>query len=430
MCYDDKLNNSKHNRVLSFLILLLMGIVFQFPNLPIPGRFTFILFGLILITLIFNRYIKFIKTQVIFCLGINFYLIIISCVSILCTINAYDWNLTSILKQFLYYQAYLFLFCSAGVFIYALNRFNAFNTFIVSHIIYFAIGYLLILGINMSFLNAKDMIVEGGRLAITENEPSVATLRVVFVLFLSSLLMKSNKPLALLLVVASVVLLFYIRSKSTIFLLPISIAISGVFYIMLSSMEFSRKLKVLIYLTAILVFIIALAVNSTYFYYAYHFTFIDQTGSALSRLIFFKTGLDLIIENPFGYGFAFQPFFKDALQLNILQNAISNSELRSLFNTHDMDTMLSPKSGIITIGIVGGVPLVLVFISIFYKTLTKIYGSTLGDGKKISIGGFLIFMLIYSFVSEVNASFILYLSIIYFWVGSTNKVNSFEFFKK
>jgi hypothetical protein len=419
------LSESKANRRLPPLVLLLfVSIITQFPNLPVPGRFTLLLLVLITFSFVFKKWVKIFRKEILISFSIVLYIFILTLINTLWNHNNYEYKLLVVFTQLTYLLMYWLIFVCSGAFLYGLVKKKFFDVFIFSHLIYILLGVLAYVGVHFSFTNASEIVLENGRLAITENEPSVATLRLVFVIFFSFLVFTKSKIISKVLAVLSLLLLFAVQSKSTIFLLPIAFLAASIFFIYSSDAKKASKLYLFIFIFIFLFISVLIVLQTNYFQYAYHFTFVQQDGSALSRLLLAKSGVDTFINNPFGHGVVYQPFIKQALQVNVMSMGKTNNELAYLILAHDMNTMHSPKSGFITWAVAGGIPLILIYIKSLYSMLKNVNYIQISNFNKIKVMSFILFLFLYSLVSEINASFIFLFSIVYFWV-KMNKGQNF-----
>ncbi|QYJ79925.1 hypothetical protein [Shewanella acanthi] len=300
-----------------------------------------------------------------------------------------------------------------------LYRKNQFELLIYTHVFYLILGVAVVFGASdlVAYLNASPVILDSGRISVTELEPSVATLRPGFILFVTYIIFSYNRKVSsvtvYILTALVLFVLFNIKSKSIIFILPLSILFSTMLVVLIAKGKLVNKVSIL--LTFIPVGLIAshYILQSEYFTYAFHFTFVDVSGSSLSRLLFAQTGVNLFVNNPFGYGVTYYPFFKEEL-LNVISinNFILNEELLYMQSDGDMSSLFSPKSGLLTWSVNGGVVLILAYLVYSFSIVRNCLRTNLNSKLQIAIISSIIFFVSFSMISEINASFVLYFGIL------------------
>jgi hypothetical protein len=346
------------------------------------------------------------------------YVLFTSIVVPLINLPYFDWSGTVIIKQLMYCLGFYALFISGYTIGRLLYNEGKLSYLVYSHFLYIGLGVAIIFGVPSiaALLNASDVILDSGRISITELEPSVATLRPVFIVLLSALLIfydrGASRLLMLLAMLTSIYVLFYIQSKSTIFILPIALILATSIVVFKGGSKLANKMALLFVMLLSLSLGAYNVMRSDYFYYAYHYTFVDTTGSALSRMVFAETGIRLILSNPLGFGVAYYPFFKEQL-LELMPSLLSNlnDELTHMQSDGDMSSLYSPKSGILTWGVIGGLVLMLSYVKYNYTIIRDCVRTNLTSTTQVIIVSMVIFFMLFSIVSEINASFILYLGI-------------------
>lgn len=388
-------------------------IFIQFDNINILGRFTHVFFLSLLILFFRYKYIQISKNE----LYIYLYMVLITFIgglyiSIYPNNNLLSISLIDIIKSIYYISSFWIIYLTIKQIAIVLTLKQLFNFLLLSHIITLISGFVLFYGnvIHIPVLNYSP-VINDNRLALFSKEPSQAAYRVIVLFYISFIYAYFNKK-KLFYIYSSLALflLFLIKSKSSIFILPISLLISYFISLKMKKNDFIKFIPMGIFI----VICIALLLMSDYFHYAYTMLFVKQDGSVFTRFIGFETSIRMFLHNPFGYGDLFPSFVQHYLNNTLKNYNLINNELINLLSLTQFNTLLSFKNAFSTILVSYGILGIISIIYIYFYPIKNILNSkSLELTERIILASFFILSFIDLFAQDMIISYIIYFTISY-----------------
>ncbi|MEQ5874339.1 hypothetical protein J3455_07205 [Pseudoalteromonas sp. NFXS39] len=415
---------------MSYVLTVIFLIQIQFLNMAIPGRFSHVVITLFVFILIF-----------IFKKKLNFSerkLLIISVLVLLYgfIVSAVGFLSYSVSKTNLFYLSdsvvaliYLTIFIVTPAIIYfqfsSLNveRFCYLILFLHSVTLISAILQVLNLFPNETILNANDVYVYG-RISILDKEPSVASYRLFFLLWLvffikQSFYSSSFKFYSLYSFVYMILLVFSIvsvKSKLVVLLIPIILVVATFHYFFSKRKISFKKLLLFVFIFSFFLYFVT---ESDYFNYAVQYTFVHSDGSFSTRALVAIESVRMLLFNPFGVGMSYPLYLQEYIENSSLLSYFYNSEIKSYVDTSTYSTLISPKSFLLTSLLILGFPFVFLVILIV-RNIVKLSINT--NCFFINLA-FMWFSIFYMVVSDFNIQPLLYFSIYMVIIKSYERKN-------
>lgn len=402
----------------NYVLTVIFLIQIQFLNMAIPGRFSHVVITLFIFILIF-----------IFKKKLNLSekkLLIISVLILLYgfLVSAFGFLSYSVSKANLFYLSdsiialiYLTVFISAPVIMYlqfsglSIERFC--YLILISHGITLIVAILQVLNLfpNETILNANDVYVYG-RISLLDKEPSVASYRLFFLLWLVFFIKQSfcssgfkfyslYSFVYLILLVLSIV---SVKSKLVVLLIPIILMVATFHYL------FSKRkvsFKKLILFVFIFLFFVYFVVNSEYFNYAIQYTFVYSDGSFSTRALVAIESVRMFLFNPLGVGMSYPLYLQEYIESSSLLSYFYNSEIKSYVDENAYSTLISPKSFLLTSLLIFGFPFVFL-VTLIVRNIVKLSIDTRCFFINLA---FMWFSMFYMVVSDFNIQPLLYFTI-------------------
>lgn len=395
----------------------------QFTNLAVPGRYTHIL-CLVIFTLFVMYHSNVldmrIGKKIASIITLFAYGAILTVVGFLCSTISFGntFSVSTILIVLYYFFSYLILFVSL-TFIFRNLNVNVFLSLVLScHSITLLIGLLTVSSIlpYSGFYNVVESKEFFGRLPLLDKEPSVSSFRIailfyfcVISIFVSRSKLGSYSSFFMCCVFAY--LLFEVKSKSSIFLIPLSFVLSSLFLVLASNKSTLKRLGSFFKIGLVLLPCLFLVINSNYFNYAFSMTFAnyESGSSALSRLVLGVAGLEMILSYPLGFGKSYPLYYKEYIESALAIFWGSNSELDYMLGLPNaFNSIYSPKNIIIQIGLVFGVFGLMFTVFVFVNAIRNILSSQRSFSQKNCLLSLVFFLFGYLFVSDPTPTFIIY----------------------
>lgn len=406
--------------LLIYIVSAISLLQFQLLNMAIPGRFSHLVVTLLLMSIVLftvNAWTKLEKDL----LKVTVILLVYGAIVTLCGFLYHlifkigYFSLSDAAVSLIYFTLFVvspsIIFCFMG----KLRLAPLCYLVVAIHLFTIVVAILQIFDAfpQSSILNSSETHVLG-RIAILDKEPSVASYRLFFLLWIVcfirvSLLSNSISKrvmdlLGLSFSLLTIFAIIYVRSKLVIFVVPVAIFLALVSYSLIKNKVSYFKMSLLI---PPLAFIAYQVTQTEYFNYAYTYTFVYSDGSFSTRALAAIESMRLFISVPFGTGMSYPLYLLDYIKSSSLLDTFYNSEIQSYLNTVGYNTIISPKSFLLTCMLILGFPFVVILFKVF-ENLVFLSKDTRSLFPNLC---FFWFSMLYITVSDFNIQPLLYFSL-------------------